>query len=222
MGAIVKSDTVASVSGTYNTTLVMTTGGMTVNEYAFYVVYYPEKNVYYPITSNTASNIVLTTPTVAYYNLTGKSVEIRKPSDYFGVDENNVFPDINSTLNVNSTTAMTTELTTIDLCKILPKIEGNVHDFMKRTSPLLYNEIGFSTVQNVILSMLMRFNRRRQYNKTTNTLMITPDAYVPHLEDFEKRDLLSVMDSQEESYVYDQRDSYAKRIYPTTAGDWHY
>lgn len=221
MGDLLHTDTVASVSGTNNEVLTLTTGGLTANEYQYYIVRYVDRNIIYVISSHTDSTITIDTSS-SIFDLSGKTIQIRKPSDYFGVDEDGNFPDINSSLNINQTDDMTEEISSTDLSRILPKIEKKIHDVIKRDSPLSFDDVGYGIVQNTVLSMLMRWNRRRQYNKMTTQIEITQMAYIPELTNTERRDLMAIVTGDgDESMVFDQQDSYGHRIYPNEfRGDW--
>lgn len=206
---------VASVSGTYNEVLTMTTADMTTNDYKYYVVFYPDKLMYYTIASNTANTITLNTPTTAYFNMANKVILVKKPSDYFGCNESGVFPEINSALNINATDSMTNEISADDLRLILPKIEDYIHDFLERTSCFTYSDKGFAIVQHVILSMIQRWNRRRQYNKATNQLQLTPESYIPDITPQEESKLLKInLPDSDVCYIADSYATYGKRIYP--------
>ncbi|MHA1748386.1 MAG: hypothetical protein ACTSYF_07040 [Promethearchaeota archaeon] len=221
MGAIVLEDTVSSISGTYNEELTLTTHtSMTTNEYAGYLLFLPDRLMNYAIESNTSDTITLDTPSVAYFDMTSKKIQVKKTSDYFGKNESGEYPEINSSLQINNSDGSVEQITETDLDLILPMIENKVHDLINRIdNPFTYSDRGYYTVKNVIISMLMRWNRRRQYNRRTNQLELRMDAYIPDFTPNERADLLRIASSSDqESFVFDQYDSYGRKISTTSYG----
>jgi hypothetical protein len=203
------TDTVSSVSGTYNEVLTMTTGGMTVNAYRNFSI--DHDGVRYPIASNTATTITLDTPTSAYADLSGEEIVIFRPSDYFSKLQDGSYPEIENSLRINND-SMTQEITEAELDYILPLIEGSIHDLMNLDTPLVRGERGYNTIKRVTLAVIHRWNRRRQYNKTTNQMEVYPE--VPEFTPDERRDLTSTTPDGDDSWVYDQRETYGNQLYP--------
>ncbi len=220
MGSTLKSLTISSTSGTYNEVLLTNVTNLVVNDYKGYLVYYSARKITYEIASNTATTITLNTPTASYFDLTGKDNKIIIPSDYFGLDANDTFPDINASLHINATDKMTTELTASDLKRMLPLIEGYIHHTFNFETPLTESEIGYEIIRNVILSLLMRWNRRRQYNKLTNQLELVQDAYIPDLS-LEEVQKLTAIKSKDDHVcgVFDTNFSNGRRI---NVGDYYW
>lgn len=71
---LLKTDIVASVSGTLNEILTMTTQDMTKNQFRYHHIIFEDE--IYVIASNTTSTITLETPDSAYEDLSNETVEV--------------------------------------------------------------------------------------------------------------------------------------------------
>lgn len=223
MGATLITDVVSSTSGDYNQILTLTTGGLTTNMYKGFLVSYSGngRKLNYIISSNTADTITLTTPTTAYIDLTHVTINIKVPSDYFGLNEADVFPEIEAFLNVNSTYGMTDELPSSQLKVMLPNIEGAIHQYVGIINPLAETDLGFEVIRQVILSSLKRWNIVRQASKIGNQID-SISTYVPFLDATEYKMLNDIKpDDRRVCRVYDQKHSYGKGIIISNSGGYY-
>lgn len=214
MGSYLHADIVASVAGDNNEILTVTTGGMTADDYKGFVVYYSGtgRKATYIISSNTTNTITLETPTTAYRDLTSKNIQVRVPSDYFNLYEDDKFWEIEYMLNINSTYGQTTEITSKQLKLMLPIIEDQIHQYCGFTSPLTEDQLGYAVIRQVILSMLRRWNIVRQSNKTGNQ-MDSISTFIPILDREEQKMLNDIKPTTTSvCKVFDQIFTYGDEI----------
>lgn len=160
---------------------------MIANEFNQY--FFVFRNRYFPIDVNSTTLITLETPTAAYLDLTGQTIQIRAGSDYFWKDTTGAYPEIIAATKLNHNN-QTDEISEKHYDMMLPIIEDQIHDVIGRTGdPLILGDKGYGTVKAYVLALLFRWNRRRQYNKRTNVLELVPALVAPTLSAIERADL---------------------------------
>lgn len=196
-----------SVAGTKNEQL--TVSGLTASLYDKYFIKGARSN--YWIDSNEATLITLEDRTTSYPDLTGETIDIYTPSDYFIKDEEGNYPELVSLLRINVSGSLVTNISNRDIDNILILIEEMLHERLNLSSPIPEsNGEVFQLMRKALVFYVNDFNKTRQNNtrtkQTASTLEFAPDFSI-----IEINRLLQILSDQ--SNVFDMIHSYGDRIY---------
>lgn len=198
------TDTVVSVSGTYNETLTMTTGGMTVNLYKD--MYFEHEGTRYIIASNTATTITLITPSSAYTSLAGESITIIQHYATYNEVKSAIMRAANRTDGSQFTDSLATADELIDAIQSVEEAMNNEMDLEDESvNPTRFLKILRRICCNVIAMDIMRGSRFRKVNPGEDAAtywQITPTFTRDDLRQLRKIGQKIRYDDENTSYVF--------------------